>query len=286
LFYNDGHCYGFHLGLNNLMPVNKLTDLHPAPVGLILDMDGVLWRNNTPIGDLAAVFRRIHAMGLKFTLATNNSTKSVKQYQHRLNDFGAPVEPWQIVTSSHAVADMLAKKFPERGDVFLIGEDGIEFAIKEKGFNVVPTKDTKNAIAVVVGLDREINFNKLKEATLLIRRGLPFYGTNSDLTFPTPEGLIPGAGSFLALINAATGVDPIVAGKPAPFLLELALARMGTPREKTLVVGDRLETDIAGGQAAGCPTALVLSGVSTREMGEIWEPKVDLIADDLMSILD
>lgn len=267
------------------MPVTKLSDLHPAPVGLILDMDGVLWRDNTPISDLAAVFRRIQAMGLKFTLATNNSTKSVKQYQQRLNDFGAPVEPWQIVTSSHAVADILAKKFPERGDVFVIGENGIEFTIKDKGFNVVPTEETKNAIAVVVGLDREINFKKLKEATLLIRRGLPFYGTNSDLTFPTPDGLIPGAGSFLTLVEAATGVTPIVAGKPAPYMMDLALDRMETPREKTLVVGDRLETDIAGGQAAGCPTALVLSGVSTREMGEAWEPGVDLIADDLMAML-
>lgn len=267
------------------MPVSQISALNPVPVGLILDMDGVLWRDNTPIGDLSAVFRRINAMGLKFTLATNNSTKSVEQYQQKLDAFGAHVESWQIVTSSHAVADMLTKKFPGRGDVYVIGEDGIKFTLRENGFNVVPPAETKNAIAVVVGIDREINFPKLKEATLLIRRGVPFYGTNSDLTFPTPEGLIPGAGSFLALISAATGVNPIVAGKPAPFLLDLALDRMGTPRERTLVVGDRLETDVAGGQAAGCPTALVLSGVSTREMGEAWEPKLDLIADDLMSML-
>ena len=267
------------------MSLKQISELNPTPVGLILDMDGVLWRENTPIGDLSVVFGRIIEMGLKFTLATNNSTKSVEQYQQRLDDFGAHVESWQIVTSSHAVADMLAKKFPERGDIFAIGEDGIKRTLKEKGFSVVPTTETKNAIAVVVGIDREINFQKLKEATLLIRRGVPFYGTNSDLTFPTPEGLIPGAGSFLALVTAATGVDPIVAGKPAPYILELALDRLETPREKTLVVGDRLETDIAGGQAVGCPTALVLSGVSTREMGETWEPKVDLIAADLMSML-
>jgi 4-nitrophenyl phosphatase len=224
-------------------------------------------------------------MGLKFTLATNNSSKSVGQYQQRLEGFGVHVEPWQIVTSSHAVTDMLIKKFPEGGDIFVIGEDGITQTLKEKGYTVISTGETQSAIAVVVGIDREINFQKLKTATLLIGRGVPFYGTNSDLTFPTPEGLIPGAGSFLALITAATGAVPIVAGKPAPYLLELALNRLGTPREKTLVVGDRLETDIAGGQAVGCPTALVLSGVSTREMGESWNPQVDLIAADLMALL-
>jgi len=267
------------------MPVNKLSDLYPAPVGVILDMDGVLWRDNSPIGNLPAVFGRIAAMGLKFTLATNNSSKSVEQFQQRLEGFGVQVEPWQIITSSHAVTDMLSKNYPERGDIFVIGENGIKNALKEKGFTVAMPGETKNAVAVVVGIDREINYQKLKEATLLIRRGVPFFGTNSDLTFPTPDGLVPGAGSFLALVEAATGVKPIVAGKPAPYLLNLGLDRMGTPRDRTLVVGDRLETDIAGGQAAGCPTALVLSGVSTREMGEGWEPKVDLIADDLMSML-
>jgi 4-nitrophenyl phosphatase len=284
LFYNDDRYYNIPLGFL-FMPVTHISALNPVPVGLILDMDGVLWRDNTPIGDLPVVFRRINAMGLNFTLATNNSTKSVEQYQQRLVDLGVHVEPWQIVTSSHAVADMLAKKFPERGEIYVIGEDGIKSTLAEKGFNVIPSAETNNAIAVVVGIDREINFQKLKEATLLIRRGLPFYGTNSDLTFPTPEGLIPGAGSFLALVSAATGVNPIVAGKPAPFLLDLALERMGTARDRTLVVGDRLETDIAGGQAMGCPTALVLSGVSTLEMGEAWIPQVDLIAEDLLSML-
>jgi 4-nitrophenyl phosphatase len=164
------------------MPVNKISDLDPTPTGLILDMDGVLWRDDSPIGDLPVVFGRINAMGLKFTLATNNSSKSVSQYQQRLEGFGVHVEPWQIVTSSHAVADMLIKKFPERGDIFVIGEDGITQTLKEKGYTVISTGETQSAIAVVVGIDREINFQKLKTATLLIGRGVPLYWTNSDLT--------------------------------------------------------------------------------------------------------
>lgn len=264
---------------------NMLSRLKPPPLGLVLDMDGVLWRENTPIGDLPKIFDKINALGVRVVLATNNSTKTVDQYLITLNGFGVSLEPWQIVTSSIAVTELLAKRFPQRGDIFIIGEDGIREALIEKGFRVTPVGETRNAIAVVVGIDREINFNKFREATLLIRRGLPFYGTNADLTFPTPEGLIPGAGSFLALITAATGANPVVAGKPAPELLELAVKRLGTPRDQTLVVGDRLETDIAGGQAIGCPTALVLSGVTTRDMGEAWTPKVNIIADDLTVLI-
>ena len=262
-----------------------LSQLNPAPLGLVLDMDGVLWRENTPIGDLPKIFGRINRMGLRVVLATNNSTKTVEQYLTRLKGFGVNLESWQIVTSSLAVAELLAKRFPNRGDVFVLGEDGIMEALVEKGFHPKPVGEAKDAAAVVVGIDREINFNKLREAALLIRNGALFYGTNADLTFPTPEGLIPGAGAFLAFLSAATGVKPIVGGKPAPDVLELALERLATPRERTLVVGDRLETDIAGGQAVGCPTALVLSGVSTREMGEAWTPKVDIIADELATLI-
>lgn len=264
---------------------SNISQLSPAPLGLILDMDGVLWQENSPIGNLPEIFSRIKSLGLRVILATNNSTRTVDQYLRRLEGFGVSLESWQVVTSSLAVAELLSRRFPEKGDVFVIGEDGIRQALTEKGFSVVQAGAAKNAIAVVSGIDREINFTKLREATLLIRRGLPFYGTNADLTFPTPEGLIPGAGSFLALLTAASGVNPIVAGKPEPFILELALERLATPRERTLAVGDRLETDIAGGQAIGCPTALVLSGVSTAEMGEAWKPQLDIIAQDLTGLL-
>jgi 4-nitrophenyl phosphatase len=256
-----------------------------SPRGLILDMDGVLWRENTPIGDLAAIFNQINQKGLRVALATNNGTRTVEQYLDRMAGFGVVLEPWQIVTSALGIAYLLSQHFPNRGDVYVIGEAGVKQALTESGFVVVPEGKTQNAIAVVMGIDREVNFMKFREATLLVRRGVPFYGTNPDLTFPTPDGLIPGAGSYLALITAATDVQPIIAGKPQPYILELSRERLGTAKEETLVVGDRLETDIAGGQAAGCPTALVLSGVSTRAMGEAWQPGVDIIADDLASLV-
>lgn len=263
-----------------------ISQMKTRPLGLILDMDGVLWQDNTPIGNLPAIFERIRNLGLRVVMATNNSTKTVTQYQERMAGFGVEVEPWQVITSSQAVSELLVKRFPDRGDVFVVGENGIQQALSEKGFRLVGPDVAQNVDAVVVAIDREITYQKFKEATLFIRRGAPFYGTNADLTFPTPEGLIPGSGSFLALIQAATGVEPIVGGKPAPYLLELSLERLGTPRDRTLVVGDRLETDIAGGQSAGIPSALVLSGVTTLEMGKSWKPEVDLIARDLASLLD
>jgi 4-nitrophenyl phosphatase len=132
-----------------------------------------------------------------------------------------------------------------------------------------------------MGIDRKISFDKMREATLLVRAGKPFYATNPDKTFPTPRGEIPGAGAWISVIVTATDVEPIYAGKPYPYMIELALERLGLPKEQALVVGDRLETDIAAGQAAGCPSALVLSGVSKREQAEAWQPKMDVIAESL-----
>ena len=125
----------------------------------------------------------------------------------------------------------------------------------------------------------------MREATLLVRAGKPFFATNPDKTFPTPRGQIPGAGAWISVIVTATDVRPAIAGKPFPYLLELALERLGTTEDTTYVVGDRLETDIAGGQALGCPTALVLSGVCTLAEAQAWIPKIDIIADDLSALV-
>lgn len=255
---------------------------------LILDMDGVIWKADTPIGNLAEIFARIQARGLKYVFATNNGTKTPEQYAERLAEFGVNVEPRQVVTSALGVAHMLAatRKFPSGTKVFVIGEDGIREALIEKGFEILSTKDAPNAKVVVMGIDRGVDFDKMLEATLLVRRGVPFYATNPDKTFPTPRGEIPGAGAWISVITTATDVEPIYAGKPYPFMMELSLEILGTKKEETLVVGDRLETDIAAGQAVGCSTALVLSGVSTREQAEAWMPKIDIIVDDLATLIE
>ncbi len=252
---------------------------------LILDMDGVLWKGDAPIGDLPATFKRIRERGLKFMFATNNGTKTPEEYQNKLAELGVDVESEQVLTSALGIASMLERNFPRGTKIFMIGEGGIRVALEDKGFEILSVDDAPQAQAVVMGLDRSITFQKIEEATLLVRAGIPFYTTNTDRTFPTPRGEIPGAGSWLAVVISATGVQPTVAGKPFPFLMELALERLGTSKEETLVVGDRLETDIAAGQAVGCPTALMLSGVSSKEEAQAWKPAPSIIAADLAELV-
>jgi 4-nitrophenyl phosphatase len=254
---------------------------------LILDMDGVLWRDNTPIGDLPAIFAGIRERGLKIACATNNASKTVDEFLEKFASFNVKLEPWQIITSSLATAHKLGGESPRGSIVFVVGENGIQRALEEKGFHVIIDPEDDTAVdAVVAGIDWHLNYPKLRQATFHIRAGAAFYGTNPDKSYPTPQGLAPGAGSILAALEAASDVEPQVIGKPEPFMMNLALEQLGTQSEETLVVGDRLETDIAAGQAAGCKTALVLSGVATREQAASWKPAPDFISDDLSTLID
>jgi 4-nitrophenyl phosphatase len=248
---------------------------------LILDMDGVLWRSNQPIGDLPTIFAEIDHLGWQVVLATNNATKSIQQFLSKLESFGVALEPWQIINSAVATAHHLSQQHPDGGNVYVVGELGLVEILAEKGF----THSDTHPLAVVVALDRGINYEKLRTATLLIRSGVPFIGTNPDRTFPTPDGQVPGAGSILVTIEAATDVEPLVIGKPSPSMYQFALERMDTQPEETLVVGDRLETDIAGAQNLGSPCALVLTGVTNEVTAWEWDPAPDLIADNLTNLL-
>ena len=248
---------------------------------LILDMDGVLWRGNEAIGDLHAIFERITSAGWKVIFATNNGSRTIGQYVDLLDTFGVHAKPGQVITSAIAAAEYLCDKFPAGGPVFIIGEQGILDACNEYGFY----QSELDALAVIVGIDRKLTYDKLKTATLLIRSGVPFIGTNPDKTFPTPQGLVPGAGAILAAIETATGVAPIIVGKPEPAMYRIALERLDIPAQAVLVVGDRPETDIAGAQVIGCSTALVLSGVTDAEQARQWQPAPDIIASDLESLI-
>ena len=262
-----------------------MTLIPPTTKGLILDMDGVLWTDSAPIGNLPRIFSRIKELDMVVAMATNNSTRTVDQYVERLRNFGVTIEPWQVITSSLAVAEIMKDQLSWGAPVFAIGELGLQDVLKNAGFELLSIERAPEAEAVVIGIDREISFDKMREATLLVRAGKPFFATNPDRTFPTPRGQIPGAGAWVSVIVTATDIQPIYAGKPYPYILDLALKRLGTNRDVTIVVGDRLETDIAGGQGLDCPTALVLSGVSTMAQAEAWVPSVDIIAESLSALL-
>ncbi len=265
--------------INNISPPTWIA--HGSIQALILDMDGVLWRGDEEIGDLRSIFERIHKIGWKVIFATNNGSKTIRQYVELLSSFGVKVEPWQVITSATAAVEYLSNRYPHGGSVYIIGEQGIIEACAEHGFLQSETE----ALAVIVGIDRKLTYDKLKAATLLIRLGVPFIGTNPDRTFPTPLGLVPGAGAILAAIEAATSISPIIVGKPEPAMYHIALERMKIPPQNTLVVGDRPETDIAGAQLLGCRTALVLSGVTDIDQAKEWQPAPDIIAKDLESLI-
>jgi 4-nitrophenyl phosphatase len=260
--------------------------LSPAIRGMVLDGDGVLWKDAAPIGDLARIFGRVQTAGLKVLLATNNATMTVDQYLKKMAGFGVALEPWQVVTSAHGTSAKLQKELPEKSRVFIVGETGVISALCEAGFTTITDPADETPVeAVVAGMDRGFNYAKMRRAMAHIRAGARFYGTNPDTTFPTPEGLVPGAGTMLAALQAAGGVVPIIIGKPAPFMFELCAERGGLDVREMLVVGDRLETDIAGGQGVGARTALVLTGVSTAEQAAQWQPQPDLIAPDLATLV-
>jgi HAD superfamily hydrolase (TIGR01450 family) len=249
--------------------------------GLILDMDGVIWRDRQPIGDLPHIFKEINRLGLRVTLATNNATLSAEKFQEKLAGFGVELESWQIVSSAQATAEYLAQRYPNGGPVFIVGEEGLVSSLAKYGFY----QSDQSPLAVIAGLDRQLTYQKLCQAALFVRSGVLFIGTNPDRTLPTPEGFVPGAGSILAALEVASDVKPLLIGKPAPEMYRVALRRLQTIPENTLVVGDRLETDIAGAQELRCQTALVLSGATTLEAARQWQPAPDYICEDLEQVL-
>jgi len=248
---------------------------------LILDMDGVLWRGSKAIGDLQSIFIQIDKIGWKVIFATNNATRTIQQYVDLLSSFGVNVKLWQVINSASAVTNYLCKQFPNGGPVYIVGEQGIIEACADHGFY----QSDSGALAVIAGMDRKLTYYKLRTATLLLRSGVPFIGTNPDLTFPTPDGLVPGTGSILAALSAASGVSPTIVGKPEPTMYRIALERLKIAPDNALVVGDRPETDIACAQLIGCRTALVLSGVTNAEQANAWRPAPDIIASDLESVI-
>jgi 4-nitrophenyl phosphatase len=249
---------------------------------LILDMDGVLWKDKVEIVDLQQLFQEFSNRHLGVVLATNNATRSVLQYQQKLAGFGVEIETWQIVNSPMAAAFLLKQRIPDGGPVYVVGAQGLKDQLAEQGFY----HSEEKAIAVVAGLDMEFTYAKMAKANRFIRSGALFVGTNPDVTYPTPEGLAPGAGSVIAAIETASETKPLIAGKPFPAMMEIALSRLGTKPEETLVIGDRLDTDILGGQRVGCHTALVLSGVSTAGEAAAWDPKPDWILPNIAALVD
>ncbi|MFB0535176.1 MAG: HAD-IIA family hydrolase [Anaerolineae bacterium] len=260
---------------------NNADKLRPIE-NLIIDMDGVLYRGHEAIPGLREFFALLRARSIGFILATNNSTRTAQQYVDKLAQMGVEVALSEILTSSQATAMYLETLAPPGTKVYVIGEEGLETAVRERGYII----SGDGAEFVVVGMDRRLSYEKLKVATLLIRRGARFIGSNPDKTLPTEEGLIPGAGAMLAALEASTGIAPTIVGKPERTIFELALVKLGGSKEDTAIVGDRLETDVLGGYNAGLMTILVLSGAATRQDVDSAPVKPDLVFEDVRHLYE
>jgi 4-nitrophenyl phosphatase len=252
---------------------------------LIVDMDGTLFRGAVPLSGLLRFFAFLQSKGIPSVVVSNNATKTAAEYQKRLADHGVQIQLDQILTAAAATASYLAGELSAGARLYVIGEPALTELLKQAGF-VLLNDASGAADAVIVGGDSTLTYDKLKHAALLLQRGARFVGTNPDLLCPTDEGLVPEAGAILAALKAATGISPTVIGKPARPLFDLAVERLGRPREEIAILGDRLETDILGGQGAGLKTVLVTSGIddegTVRQKG--IEP--DLVVPSLNALVD
>ncbi|WP_420630835.1 HAD-IIA family hydrolase [Candidatus Leptofilum sp.] len=255
---------------------------------LILDMDGVLWRGEMPMPGLADFFKTLRTHDIQFVLATNNAAKTPQQYVKKLAKFGVPVSEDQIFTSAEATGDYLQHTYEPGVNVFVVGDVGLVTAVQTRGFRILSVEEVmggETAVFVVAGFHPNATYPQMAAGALLIYKGADFIGSNPDLTFPSEYGPLPGAGSFLAFLQAGSGVEPTVIGKPGPLIFQMAMQKLGGTPQNTAMVGDRLETDIAGGQAAGIQTILVLSGITQRnDLNKISSHKPDFIFRDISEI--
>lgn len=229
---------------------------------VVSDMDGVLWRGIQPLPGMNALFDYFRREKTAFALATNNSRKTPDDYIHKLAGMGVRgIARHHIVTSGTATASYLRQTYPAGTRLFVVGGDGLKQILVQAGFALVE----EDAEVVVCGIDFDLTYSKMRTATLQIRCGARFIGTNPDSSFPSPAGLVPGAGSILALIEAAADTAPTIIGKPERGMFESVLRQLGTQPGETLMIGDRIGTDIQGAQALGFKTALVMTGVETAE---------------------
>jgi 4-nitrophenyl phosphatase len=252
--------------------------------GFLIDLDGTMYAGNEPIEHAAAFIRHLRAAEHPYLFVTNNSSRTPEEVAAHLREIAAvEAGPEDVMTSSQAAARYIAD-LNEGRRVWFIGENGLETALREAG--MIITADEPDY--VVQGIDRSFTYEKLAAAVGMIRAGAKYILTNPDHLLPSGGGLMPGAGSIAAAIRTASMSEPVIIGKPSPVIMDQAAERLGLAAQDIWVVGDNLRTDISGGMAAGCRTALVLTGLVTEHNAEqqIAETGIrpDLVCRHLMEL--
>ncbi|MDH7602011.1 MAG: HAD-IIA family hydrolase [Armatimonadota bacterium] len=257
----------------------------------ILDLDGVIYRGSELQPHAREFVQHVRSRGDIVRFLTNKAAHAREEYAELLTSFGIPTSPNEVMTSGYATALYLAQSGAAGKTVYRIGESGIDRELSAFGFRVIRDGEAPNAQIdyVVVGMDRQFNYDKLARAQKAILEGAKFIATNEDPTLPVENGgLLPGAGCMVAAVRIATSTEPFVVGKPHTYALEKLLESTGVSVEQTVVIGDRLDTDILAGNRIGATTVLVLTGVTTREEAEkaSEELRPDLIIETLGDLLE
>lgn len=249
----------------------------PAYKLYIFDLDGTLYRGDQVLPEAVAALKRIRAAGHLVRFLTNNSSTAIEAVAAKLNRMGYEASPEEVTTSATATATFLKAQGIET--VQCLGEAGLVETLRKHGLQAVgPEADwEKPAEAVAAGIFRQLTYPHLAKAMTAIRAGARFIATNADATYPMEgDHLIPGAGSIIAALRTCSETEPFVIGKPNPYITHLVLEEAGVSASETLVVGDRMDTDIESGIAAGCQTLLVLTGVAkTAPPGQPFAKNLD-----------
>ncbi|MFT3716696.1 MAG: HAD-IIA family hydrolase [Gordonia sp. (in: high G+C Gram-positive bacteria)] len=240
-----------------------MSDEHP--ITYLMDMDGVLISEERLIPGADAFVAELRDNDIPFTVLTNNSIRTTRDLRARLLATGLDIDESNIWTSALATAQFLAEQRPN-GTAYVVGESGLTTALHDIGY-VLTESDPDY---VVLGETRTYSFEAITTAIRLVERGARFIATNPDATGPSSAGPLPATGAVAALITRATGKEPYYVGKPNPLMMRSALREMGAHSENTLMIGDRMDTDVVAGLEAGLRTILVLTGISSRESVEAF----------------
>ena len=230
-----------------------------APIDCVLfDLDGVVYHGPEPISGAAEGINFLHDQSIPVNYVTNNATRTAEVVAEHISTLGISTTPAEVTTSAQVLAGRLAERFGTGALIYLVGTTGLAAALESEGLTLTHNLD-EGPVAIAQGLDPGITYESIVRACEAITSGIEWWATNPDYSMVGPRSRVPGNGAFIDMLSKLTGAEPTVVGKPSPHMMEFAARRIGAKRP--LMVGDRLDTDIEGGNSAGFETALVLTGV-------------------------
>ena len=250
----------------------------------LFDLDGTLYLGDTLFSGVPELLALIRARGGQYRYLTNNSSRSVDAYVERLTRLGVAAEPEDFLTSVDALIAHLRGRGMEARRFYVCGTESMKSQLRAAGFAVASSRE--DADALLMGFDTELTFQKLEDACILLGKNVPYLATNPDWVCPTSYGFVPDCGSVCEMLWRATSRRPIVIGKPEPLMPQLAMLEAGVSAQETLLVGDRIYTDIASGANAGIDTLLVLSGETKEEDLPTADPQPTFVLPDVAALLN